>query len=316
MAESIADMVESKGLGDDEANAQEVVDESGTGENEEPGTSDPDSEGASADPEESGEDETGDGSGEPDEGTKEPDGDPEGYIADEVEVEEPKPEEQVATGEMTPEVKYIVDNLPDLNVRGTSEGKTKTFTVKAAGQLPEDFEFSSKREELLFNQALAGQELRAQQLQTKFQQDQASKQSTEFAEKEQNDIRKDIGDLQREGLIGKFKYQADDPKFDSDPPVKETQEIIDFMNKRNAEYLEQANKGGLYYHMSFRDAFTLMQAQKESKKIDNALDKEDAERKQVTRQNAGSKGAPSNGLTKPRIRANMEDVFAYIDALE
>lgn len=240
------------------------------------------------------------------------------YVADEddpTDVEEPKsePSEPSEPTDLSPELQYVVANLPTLTVRGKTATGSKTYQVKAAGQLPEDFEFVTKREELLFNQALAGQELRARELQSQYIQEQNAKSATEFSEKENRDIRKDIGDLQREGRLVRFKVQPDNPKFSEDPGVKEAQDVIDYMNKRNSEYLESANKGGVLYHLSFKDAFEQMQRQKPT---NDAQTNEDKERKQVARQTSGAVTGGGNAPQKPRIARSMDDLINRFETLE
>lgn len=245
-----------------------------------------------------------------------------GYLADEGDNDGAKSEPvevgatPVPTG-LSPDLQYVVDNLPTLAVRGktTPDGPVRTFQVKAAGQLPEEFEFASRQEERLFNQSIAGQELRARELQTEFKQREQNKAATDFAEKENKDIRAGIGALQREGKLDKFKFQPDDPKFTDDPAVKQAQEAIDYMNKRNAEYLDAANKGGVLYHLSFQDAYTQLQASKGTSSP-TAQSKEDKERKEVSRATAGSSGAPSTGLSKPRAARSMQELMDRIEASE
>ena len=235
----------------------------------------------------------------------------EGYVADEGDQDEEEPADETAKepSNLSPDLQYVVDNLPVLGVRG-KDGKT--YQVKAAGQLPDDFEFATKKEELLFNQALAGQELKAQQLQAQYNTNQQNKSAQEFSEKENRDIRKDIGSLQREGKMGKFQYAPDDSRFNDDPAVKEAQKVIDFMNEANAKYLEAANKGGVLYHLSFRDAYNLMP--KDAPK-NQAQQQEDKQRKQVTRQMAGAASSPPTAQPKAATYYGV-DLKDMVDAME
>lgn len=220
-----------------------------------------------------------------------------GYLADEGdegEEEEPVDKTGKEPSNLSPDLQYVVDNLPTLSTRG-KDGKV--YQVKAAGQLPDDFEFATKKDELLFNQALAGQELKAQQLQAQYNQNQQNQAANDFSEKENKDIRRDIGALQREGKLGKFQYAPDDPKFNDDPAVKDAQKVIDFMNEANAKYLEAANKGGVLYHLSFRDAYNLMP---KDAPTSTAQQQEDKQRKQVARQTAGAaSSAPTQQQRTP-----------------
>lgn len=288
--------------------------ESGGSDNQEPG----DSQGGSAEapanePSGSGEGDNQEGSGDVGDGASE-DESGEGYIADEVEPEEePTPEPEVPnTGALSPELQYVVENLPDIPVRGkTGTNDTiKTFNVKSAGQLPDDFQFASEKDRLLFTQAISSQELKANQLLTQYQQDQVTKQNEQYVQQENEDIRHDIGDLQREGRLGKFQYPADDPKFNDDPAVKEAQNVINFMNDVNKRYADQKK----LYRIDFKTAFEVLESQKA--KQNPAQKQEDAARKQVSRRTAGSQGAASKDIVKPRIHSDMQNLMSYIDNLD
>jgi hypothetical protein len=166
----------------------------------------------------------------------------------------------------------------------------------------------------LFSQAIAGQELKAQQLQTQYFQEQQNKAAQEFSDKENRDIRRDIGSLQREGRLERFKYAPDDRRFNEDPAVKEAQKVIDFMNERNSEYLDMANKGGVLYHLSFRDAYRLMQSEASSK-APTRQQQEDRERKQVTRQTAGATSGTPSSAPKSRSYGYVGDLKDMVDIL-
>jgi hypothetical protein len=234
-----------------------------------------------------------------------------GYVADEGDEDEdeaPVDKTGKEPSSLSPDLQYVVDNLPTLQTRG-KDGKT--YQVKAAGQLPDDFEFATKKDELLFNQALAGQELKAQQLQAQYNQNQQNQAANDFSEKENKDIRRDIGALQREGKLGKFQYAPDDPKFNDDPAVKDAQKVIDFMNEANAKYLEAANKGGVLYHLSFRDAYNLMP---KDAPTNTAQQQEDKQRKQVARQTAGAaSSAPTQQRTPTYYGVDLKDM---VDQME
>lgn len=244
-----------------------------------------------------------------------------GYEADtedeSVKGEDDKPaaEAKPTPSDLSPDLQYVVDNLPTLTVRGKqADGSAKVFQVKAAGQLPEDFEFVTKREELLFNQALAGQELKAQSLQQEFHTNQQTKAAQEFSEKENADIRRSIGEFQREGKIERFKYQPDDPKFNDDAGVKQAQEVIDHMNKLNENYLQEYNKnGGVLYHVDFKTAYQMLASTRSADTKETPQHKEDQQRRQVTRQLAGATGAPSNGTSKPRKHTSMSELINSLD---
>lgn len=235
-----------------------------------------------------------------------------GYIADEVTEEEPKgtepgkPPESPSETTLTPELQYVVDRLPVLSVRG----KDRTYQVKAAGQLPEDFEFASKHEELVFNQALAAQEFKAQQLLNEYNQTKQRETFEEYSARENEDIRHDIGDLQRDGELPRFQYLPSDKRFNDDPAVKAVQEIMDYMSEKNDAYAK-ANRP---YRITFRDAYDQLQKQIAKDTPDtSAQAKEDKERAEVSRRTGAGRTANNTPAPRARVSRSMEDLMAKID---
>jgi len=244
---------------------------------------------------------------------KEPDP---GYVADEVGDEDepsgsaakldPKKTETPPETTLSPELQYVVDRLPVLSVRG----KDRTYQVKAAGQLPEDFEFASKHEELVFNQALAAQEFKAQQLLNEFNQNKQQETFREYSEKENEDIRHDIGDLQREGELPRFQYLPSDKRFNDDPAVKAVQTVMDYMQEKNDAYAK-ANRP---YRITFRDAYDQLQKQIAKESPDNSAQaKEDKERAEVSRRTGAGRTTNNTPAPKARVARSMEDLLSRID---
>ena len=316
MADSIANLVENMNL--------EETPQDGNPSPEPTPKSDQDP-GSGADDPRGGDGKSGDkpgGKGSPEDGSgsdpkgsepaKEPGSDT-GYIADEVEDEgtkgtEPgKSQEQPSqTQTLTPELQYVVDRLPLLSVRG----KDRSYQVKAAGQLPEDFEFASKHEELVFNQALAAQEFKAQQLLNEYNSNKQRETFEEYSAKENEDIRHDIGDLQRENELPRFQYLPNDKRFNDDPAVKAVQEIMDYMQEKNDAYAK-ANRP---YRITFRDAYDQLQKQIAKSNPDtSAQAKEDKERAEVSRRTGAGRTANNTPAPKARVSRSMEDLMAQID---
>lgn len=319
--DTIADLVENMDLPEGEPNG-EPSPKLETGSDKDPGN------GASDNGDGAGESGSGSGDkGESDKGSggddkgadgaKDPADEDGGYVADEVEeggTTEPTPkektEEPLPTG-LSADLQYVVDRLPVLSVRG----KDRTYQVKAAGQLPEDFEFASKREELIFNQSLAAQELKADKLLAEYKNNQQTETYKKYSEQENADIRHDIGDLQRENELPKFQYLSTDKRFNDDPAVKAVQEIMDYMNEKNQDYINNQKP----YRITFRDAYDQMvsKIQKDNAKGDNpAQKKEDAERKNVSRQTSQGRTASNAPVSKPVVSRNMEDLMAKIDNMQ
>jgi hypothetical protein len=245
-----------------------------------------------------------------------PANDDEGYFADDDDTsdDDTSPAElPAAPASFTPEEKYIVDNLPLIKVRvRLADDSIKTMEVRSAADLPRDMKgIATPYEDKQFDLANAAQETRARELQTYYRQHQTQLQAQEFEKKENQSIRDDIAELQRDGEIPKFKAQPGTRAFDNDPAAKTVQEVIEFMNDRNAKYLEQSNKGGAYRHIGFAEAYELMNAGgKNTSK--NSSARKDAARKLVSKQGGSSAKTPK----APVSGRTLKDVAAEFDNFE
>lgn len=248
--------------------------------------------------------------------------DAEGYLANEIDPvkEEPvKPKEEVKAEEvdtsgLNPEERYIVDNLPMIVARVKDGDKIKELQVKSWTQLPEDLEFASKRDELAFMNALTAQEHRARDLQVKFQQEAQQTQNTKFEQAENDGIRQDISELQQAGDLPKFKLKPEDKGFNDDPTTKSVQEILNYMEERNKQYLAEYNQGRPFRHIGFREAFYMF----ERKKPETPQGKEDAQRKEIADKVNGNRSLSNRELKKPTVKAGTRvgDILDRIDQEE
>jgi len=244
--------------------------------------------------------------------------DDDGYVIDDETEDETKeePAKQTAVEKptnLTAEQQFIYDGLPTLSVIG-KDGTVRN--VKVPNELPNDFEFASSREQANFFAAVASQELKANNLQQKFQSDANQKSADEFATREDRAITDDIANLQKTGDLPKFKKQPSDPDFDSDPTAKQVDEIVQFMQKKNAEYLKRNQAGQAYRHIGFEEAFYLYRRENPEKTRSVEQKAEDAQRKEVTR-NVSAKGSPANAAKRTPINArSTRDLYAFIDGMD
>jgi hypothetical protein len=262
-------------------------------------------------------DESGD-----EEGTVESDGDSEkdketeGYYADEGQDEVKPAELETASGNPTDMGSWVLEQLPKIYVIGTSKGEQVGMEVKRAEDLPNDFEFLNKRDEMIFSQNIADQTNRAINLINQWNNDQQQSSASKFSEQENRDIQLDIASLQREGLLDRFRYQPNDDRFEKDPAVKEMQEVLDYYNEQNQRrYTESQRTGRLFSRLSYRDAFYLYQRQQAPSKQDSPEQrKADTKRKAATKVLAkGSKGQGDQSTTsRPRLakNASVDDIIA------
>ena len=237
--------------------------------------------------------------------------------SDEEEVyEEPKVEQpKEAATNLSPEQSFIFNSLPDINVQA-ADGKY--YTIKVPSQLPADFEFSNKREEIIFNQNVAAQELNARDLQNQFKSQETQRQGTEFQEKVNASVRSDVAELQREGIFPKFRTPIDSPNFEKDAAAIEMQSVLDLMETRNAGYLEQAQKGQPFRFVGFKEAYDIYTAQQARAERQKNVSNEDSARKTIAKKSSNSAGAYEPNLVKPSVRSGTttRDLLAEIDAME
>lgn len=230
----------------------------------------------------------------------------EGYTIDEDEEpesdEEPAPIEKKAA-DLTPEQQYILDNLTPIKVRGEVNGKVQTFDVLTPEQLPSGFKFADDREAAQATKGFAQLESKAEKLQSDFRTQETEKAAKEFKEREDAGDKSDIGKLQRDGELPKFKAQPSDPGFEKDPAAMLIQDVLDYKDKRNQQYMEEYNAGRPYKHIGFEEAYYMYK--RENPPEDKAQAKEDAERKGFAERTGNNRSTSSNVPNKPRVHSGM-----------
>lgn len=249
-----------------------------------------------------------------------------GYTADELEEadegEEDKPADSrqddgksTKPDNLTPEGRFIYDNLPEIVTRDKSgkEVRLKTYT-----ELPEGFEFYDKRTEVAFIANINAQELDARDLQRQFQEQQTQTSAKEFEQRENAGIKSDIADLQKSGDLPKFKLSPDDPKFATDPATEEAQKVLDYMNERNTQYAKEYEQGRPYRHIGFREAFYMYKRDNPGDIKSRAEHEEDKERKEIADKVAGNIGLSKSEMPKPVVKTGTttRDILARIDSME
>jgi hypothetical protein len=233
-----------------------------------------------------------------------------GYYADEG-LEEVQTQELQTPQGATDMGQWVLDNLPSISVQGTQNGKAVQINVKRAEDLPADFDFLNKRDEKIFDQNIADQTNRAYRLVEKYQNDQQATQATQFSQQEDRDIQLDIASLQREGLMERFKYPVNDPRFDKDPAVQESQSVLEFYNDQNqARWQESQRTGRLFNRLSYRDAYYLYQ--REHPPTTPEQKQEDQSRKASSRTIAKAGGGTEQAQSRPKLRrdAGIDEIIA------
>lgn len=261
--------------------------------------------------------------------TSEKKGDEKEYTADDgIEVEEvsqekaPEVPRDSAGIQLSPdEQKYIRENIGEpiviRGIKGTGDD-AKEVEIKAysVADIPVDFHFTSEVQRLSAQNGFDSLERKAQELLGSFRQNQNKQAMASFEKRENEGIRQDVSDLQKEGYFPKFKIQPGQAGFDDDPAAKQMQEVLDVMTKANQQYLAEYNQGRPYRHIGFREAFerwdNANNRRKSQEDAKAAQSKEDEERDKTARStHFESHGSSSLNIVKPTVRSGttVQDII-------
>jgi len=216
--------------------------------------------------------------------------------------------------EVTPfEVKtwqeYVSSNVQPITITGKVGNEVKEFKVFTEDQLPADFEFRSDVDRMKYARAFDRLERKAEVLQQEFYRRQQNENIRQFEIQEAKDVSSDLKWLQSRGVIPKFEYDDTDPRFNSDPSVKEANAIYDLYKRVNQEYANKYMDSNRSYRISFRDAADKFYAMRgrEAKPIVKT-NKPAKTPIQQQRDNINSKSAPQGGdahAAKPKAFRGM-----------
>jgi hypothetical protein len=248
-------------------------------------------------------------------------------------VEEPKqPETHVEVDEEDelPEVAAFDTDLNQYFANANKEGKLqpitahgkigddlKSVSVYNETELPEGFTFVSDAARISFERALIRLENEANALKADFERKQSeNRQQIEYREfmiQDAKDVDRDRKWLQANNILPKFQYGEDDPKFNSDPAVKEANEIYDLYKKVNDEYRSKSTSGRDFRRISYIDAADKYYAHKaRTAPKEQPKTQIQQQRNNVARKTTAPAGGDGNTL-KPRAYAGM--TFADVNRL-
>lgn len=226
------------------------------------------------------------------------------------------------------EQKHIVDNIGEpvviRGVRGEGEN-AKEVEIKAYGpnDIPADFKFANDQQRTAASTAFYGIEQKANKLLGEFRQHQTNAASEDFERRENEGIRGDVADLQKEGRFPKFTVQPGAAGFDDSPEAKQMAEVLGVMTERNATYLAQYNQGRPYKHIGFAEAFDIYERKKGTAAATAKKDDEQEEEDKDRRERGAEKGSSNRGMNpgnvvKPTVRpgTSTRDLLNRIDTLE
>lgn len=253
---------------------------------------------------------------------------------DAIETEAPKATEPAAPTDTagvrlsTAEQKHIVDNIGEpIVIRGMrGEGDAaKEVEIKAYGpnDIPTDFKFANDQQRTAAATAFYNIEQRANKLLGEFRQSQSVDAAQDFERRENEGIKDDVAELQKDGRFPKFTVRPGESGFDDSREAKQMGEVLNLMNERNENYLKQYNQGRPYRHIGFMEAFELWEAKSPDRQASRQADvdqkKEDDERRERGAEHSNTnRGMNPSNIVKPTIRpgTTTRDIMARIDADE
>lgn len=244
-----------------------------------------------------------------------------GLTLDELEAGEEKEEEtekvEPNTTGLTDEQLFIYKGLPSMTV---ADKGGKIYNVKTYAELPVDFEFANKRDELAFSNALNAQEFNARELQGKYRTTQSEKSAAEWKKTENLADRYDIDELQDSGEMAKFAkdIKPGTKEFSAQPVAKLIKDIMAYKDELNQANYERSQKNGTAMRLvGFKEAFIQYKYYDKSGKVENPEQKaEDVERKKLAKRTSGAKGTDTSEQKPRPFLRSQRDLMGYIDSLD
>jgi len=186
---------------------------------------------------------------------------------------------------MKPVQKYIYQELPYITLKGKdAEGNVSEITVKTPEQIPENFEFASKRDEKIADDAFLEQNKRADQMYGKIQTTSQQTQQQQTQQRENESIISGVEKLQETGVIPKIVAKPGTPEFDKDPGVLRANEILAY----RTEILKTGE------NVSIISAGKMFKADHPELYVAKPAPKGDAERKKASKNvSGGGRGTPA-----------------------
>lgn len=208
---------------------------------------------------------------------------------------------------------HVQNGVRPITVQGMVGEEPISVSAYSYDDLPKGFKFSDDVEagkaSTAFNKIYAI----AEKLQQEFiQAEKDIKNQADYAkyqDKVAREVDKDRQWLQSNGILPKFKYEWDDPKFNSDPAVKEANDIFNLYKKAEKENNEYFARTGVSHVISYKDAayqyyHDKMKAEKSDPKGKTRDDPAKNERDKVARKISAPAGG-DGGTVKPRAFAGM-----------
>lgn len=245
----------------------------------------------------------------------------------EVEVPEaPKTPTDNAGIQLSPqESKFIADNIGEpivlRGIRGEGDN-AKEVEIKAYSpqDIPADFKFANDQQMMAASNGFRTLEEKANQLLGSFRQTQSNTAAQDFERRENEGIRGDVADLQKDGRFPKFTVRPGEAGFDDSPEAKQMAEVLGVMTERNEMYLKQYEQGRPYKHIGFAEAFDLWEAKNPERQAAKKTDDEQAAEDKARKERGAERGDSNRGMNpsnivKPTVRpgTTTRDILNRID---
>ena len=182
--------------------------------------------------------------------------------------------------------KVIYNQLPYITAIG-KDGNT--IKVKTPQQLPDDFEFASKKAELQFQSDVQEQTVRAERANNHIQQSISNMKMEQQKTATARMIVSEVEALQKSGDLPTPKAKPNTKAFDEDEAVILTNKVLGYYEQRRAN-------GD---RMSIKDALILYKAMNPEEFKKKTEVKGDAERKKVSKKISGVNKSADTSTTKP-----------------
>lgn len=249
---------------------------------------------------------------------------------DALEVEVPKAPEAPTDNagiQLSPaEQKHIADNIGEpIIIRGMrGEGENaKEVEIKAYSpqDIPADFKFANDQQLVAAQNGFMQLEQKANQLLGNFRQNQSNANAQDYERRENEGIRADVADLQKEGKFPKFTVRPGEAGFDDSPEALQMAEVLTIMSDRNEAYLKQYEQGRPFKHIGFTEAFEIWERQSPDRQAARKTDEEQAAEDKARKERGAERGDSNRGMSssnivKPTVRSGTttRDLLARIDA--
>lgn len=223
------------------------------------------------------------------------------------------------------ESKHIADNIGEpIVIRGVQgEGENaKEIEIKAysPNDIPANFKFANDQQLAAATTGFQNLETKANRLLGEFRQNQSNAAAQDFERRENEGIRGDVADLQKDGRFPKFTVRPGESGFDDSPEAKQMAEVLNIMTDKNQNYLKQYNQGRPYKHIGFAEAFDIWEKQSPDRQAAKKTDEEQAAEDKARREKGAergdsNRGMSSNNVVRPTVKAGTttRDLLNRID---